>query len=189
VRAAFVLFLVAAPALAQENTPELCRDGIDNDGDGWIDCADAECQQLPQCARVYPQQPVYPRMYPPPPPQMYPPPPPAMTYPVPAPEPHYGLPTGISGAVLLVAGVGMLAGSAGPWIQANCHSGDPILLTGSGCSDDGARDVGIVLSVLGSTALLTGVIMTPLGFSQYANWRRWKAGRVNMTGRGLRVTF
>jgi hypothetical protein len=181
------LFLVAAPALAQENTPELCRDGADNDGDGFIDCADPECQQLPQCARAYPQQyvPRYAPVYP----QMYPPPPPPMTYPVPAPEPKYGLPTGISGAVLLVAGVGMLAGSAGPWIQANCHSGDPILLSGSGCSDDGARDVGVVLSVLGATALLAGVIMTPLGFSQYANWRRWKAGRVNMTGQGLRVTF
>lgn len=32
---------------AQENTALLCADGIDNDGDGLIDCADEQCQNLP----------------------------------------------------------------------------------------------------------------------------------------------
>jgi hypothetical protein len=182
---AFVIALCASgAALAQvENTPERCRDGIDNDGDGLIDCADQDCQSLPQCAAVYSQprytQPTY----------LPPPAPPPYSYGVPAPEPRFGLPTGIAGGVLVVAGLGMLFGSAGPWIQANCHGGDPILLTGSGCDDDGARDVGVVLVVIGATALIAGVVMTPVGFSQYANWRRWRAGHVNVSGRGLRIAF
>ena len=37
-----------APELsAQENTAFLCSDGIDNDGDGLIDCEDGECETLP----------------------------------------------------------------------------------------------------------------------------------------------
>lgn len=33
--------------LCQENSPLLCSDGIDNDGDGNIDCMDNECGDLP----------------------------------------------------------------------------------------------------------------------------------------------
>lgn len=29
---------------------EICGDGIDNDGDGWIDCRDITCEWLPECA-------------------------------------------------------------------------------------------------------------------------------------------
>jgi hypothetical protein len=29
--------------------PERCLDGKDNDGDGQIDCDDADCQRLPVC--------------------------------------------------------------------------------------------------------------------------------------------
>lgn len=39
-------FLIYATALAQENTSLLCADGIDNDGDGLIDCADPDCAEL-----------------------------------------------------------------------------------------------------------------------------------------------
>ncbi|MEM1321384.1 MAG: gliding motility-associated C-terminal domain-containing protein [Bacteroidota bacterium] len=47
----FLLFLLllCAPLflLAQESTAVLCSDGIDNDGDGLIDCMDQECVSLP----------------------------------------------------------------------------------------------------------------------------------------------
>lgn len=33
--------------MAQENNPLACSDGIDNDGDGLIDCLDGECESLP----------------------------------------------------------------------------------------------------------------------------------------------
>ena len=31
-----------------------CIDGIDNDNDGLIDCADPDCQDQPPCARIVP---------------------------------------------------------------------------------------------------------------------------------------
>jgi len=39
--------LILNIAFAQENTPISCSDGIDNDGDGTIDCLDSECMTLP----------------------------------------------------------------------------------------------------------------------------------------------
>ncbi len=44
-----ILFLFILPAIvfAQENNSLTCSDGIDNDNDGFIDCEDTDCQQLP----------------------------------------------------------------------------------------------------------------------------------------------
>jgi len=39
----------AVDAGGPENTPAACSDGVDNDGDGDIDCADSECQGLAVC--------------------------------------------------------------------------------------------------------------------------------------------
>ncbi len=39
-----------AEIIINENTPALCGDGIDNDGDGQIDCADADCGCNNSCA-------------------------------------------------------------------------------------------------------------------------------------------
>lgn len=56
------LFLIAVLSMAaceeesggesagNENTPVLCEDHADNDGDGAVDCADAECSGLEVCA-------------------------------------------------------------------------------------------------------------------------------------------
>lgn len=41
------LFTLNLVATAQENDPMECSDGIDNDGDGLIDCADSQCDNLP----------------------------------------------------------------------------------------------------------------------------------------------
>ncbi len=49
-RLTFILFLLATSVLltqAQENNALLCSDGIDNDGDGLIDCDDDECVSIP----------------------------------------------------------------------------------------------------------------------------------------------
>lgn len=37
------------PGLDDENTPGACSDGIDNDGDGQIDCLDGDCAGLAPC--------------------------------------------------------------------------------------------------------------------------------------------
>ena len=47
--AAFVLGPGVALGADTENTPEACQDKKDNDGDGWIDCSDEECQPFAFC--------------------------------------------------------------------------------------------------------------------------------------------
>ena len=42
-----LLMLLPLTLLGQENTGILCGDGIDNDGDGFIDCEDSDCDNLP----------------------------------------------------------------------------------------------------------------------------------------------
>ena len=51
----------APPVLVQENTLESCRDGVDNDSDGHVDCADQDCEIYSMC--------VEPEAAPPPPPR------------------------------------------------------------------------------------------------------------------------
>lgn len=41
------LFTLTLTTTAQENDKFECADGIDNDGDGFIDCEDSQCQNLP----------------------------------------------------------------------------------------------------------------------------------------------
>ena len=45
--AIIILTLLSFLSIAQENNSILCSDGIDNDGDGLIDCLDSECANLP----------------------------------------------------------------------------------------------------------------------------------------------
>jgi hypothetical protein len=193
----------APPAAGAESTPEACADGVDNDGDGYVDCADQDCARFPQCGgpgAPPPPPPTYqpgtpPPTYPPPPPTYPPPPPtyqpPAPTYQPPAPTyvppsapmvsnepPPFGLVTGVIGGGLLLAGLGMLGGSASWWTAADCKSGDYDPVTGLGsmgsCRNYSARDTAVVLDVLGGVFFVVGVIMTPIGFSQYGNYLRWK---------------
>jgi hypothetical protein len=59
-----VALTAAAPAFAQgpnaatvpqaENTRAACTDGVDNDGDGHLDCADQDCQDFTFCAQAQP---------------------------------------------------------------------------------------------------------------------------------------
>lgn len=39
----------ACPELVQENTLAGCRDGVDNDADGHLDCADQDCEIYAMC--------------------------------------------------------------------------------------------------------------------------------------------
>lgn len=50
-----LLVLICLPAFlcAQENSAILCGDGIDNDGDGLIDCEDSDCQNLSNLGCAY----------------------------------------------------------------------------------------------------------------------------------------
>jgi hypothetical protein len=196
---------IPPPPVSTESTPEACADGVDNDADGFIDCADQDCQRLPQCAQQLPptpQAPVYQQPPPPgyPPPNSYPPPNgyaqpgyaqpgyaqpgyappvyqpvPAYTQPASTEPPTFGLVTGIVGGVLLVTGLAMLLGSAQAWNAANCHNAGDLIDPGRlSCADYAQRDTGIALDVVGAIMLVTGVVMTPVGFSQYGRYRKWK---------------
>lgn len=61
--------LVAQAQGVPENTAAACRDGVDNDGDGHVDCQDQDCGEFVGCnaeAGVYPPRlPYDPRRYPP----------------------------------------------------------------------------------------------------------------------------
>ncbi len=63
-----------APA-GEENTAPLCANGIDDDADGTIDCADPDCSAVPACSVL-------------PPPTPPPPPPPPVPQPIPIPVPQ-----------------------------------------------------------------------------------------------------
>ncbi len=43
----FIVVLLSSKLCSQENSFLLCADGIDNDGDGLVDCEDEECYNLP----------------------------------------------------------------------------------------------------------------------------------------------
>lgn len=47
------LLLVSTLALAQVSSPEICNNGIDDDGDGLIDCYDSDCVNFSGCAGGY----------------------------------------------------------------------------------------------------------------------------------------
>lgn len=44
-----IVFFISANVLAQENTALLCTNGVDDDGDGLIDCYDNDCSDLTIC--------------------------------------------------------------------------------------------------------------------------------------------
>jgi len=35
------------------DTDEICHDGVDNDGDGWLDTRDADCHQFEPASRLF----------------------------------------------------------------------------------------------------------------------------------------
>jgi len=45
--------LAARAQLSTENTKQACTDGVDNDGDGRVDCADQDCWDLLICAPAH----------------------------------------------------------------------------------------------------------------------------------------
>ncbi|MTI21971.1 hypothetical protein E1176_13140 [Fulvivirga sp. RKSG066] len=49
----FLLMLMATSATAQEACGSTCGDGIDNDGDGFIDCFDSDCASCTECDGFY----------------------------------------------------------------------------------------------------------------------------------------
>src|SRR5690348_5715315 len=133
-----VLVLALGPAIAHaqpmpEASPQACHDGVDNDGNGYVDCNDPNCQ--PYCQQQYPQQ------YPPGQYQQQPYPP---QYQQPYGQPVYGQPQPvyvqpvymqprpprsgigmiIAGAVLLGLGVIFIVVSVPLWIDA-CNNAGP----------------------------------------------------------------
>ncbi len=48
-----VLLLAITAAFSQENTTAKCSNGVDDDGDGFIDCYDSDCTNLAVCDGTY----------------------------------------------------------------------------------------------------------------------------------------
>jgi len=59
-----LVIVLAAPgvalAISAENTPAACKDGEDNDGDGFVDCSDQDCSALVFCVGAAPVAPAAP---------------------------------------------------------------------------------------------------------------------------------
>lgn len=53
-----LIFFWSVTVFSQENTPGACSDGIDNDGDGLIDCYDGDCQGVGECEDFFFNPPV-----------------------------------------------------------------------------------------------------------------------------------
>jgi hypothetical protein len=171
-----VASLTFAPALAHaqyvpENTPETCADGIDNDGNGYVDCYDPSCRTLPQCQ---PQQPQYappPPQYAPPPPQYYqqqpyqpvyvPPPPPR--------QPSNGLGDIIVGSIFLPMGLILLGTSTILWDACNVRTS-----TNIACFDRGEAWGALTMDIFGAGFLIIGAILLPIGIVKAVKYNKWK---------------
>jgi hypothetical protein len=173
-----------AQAVQPENTPEACSDRVDNDGDGFVDCMDQDCQRLAVCqapqGTVQPP-PGYPPPPPPPPPTYYVPPPPQpympMVNPATLPPPN-GVGQVIAGSVFLGVGVGLLAGGA--WLyddSAYCVATLNRCTTaaGVGYTDKSVEFAsGVSLLVIGSAMTVVGAIFIPVGIIKMGRYNRWK---------------
>jgi len=205
----------AAGAGGPENTPAACSDGVDNDGNGCIDCYDPGCRQFcpppPQYAPPPPQYapppqypppqyapppqyppPQYPPQYPPP--QYYAPPPPPMYAPAPyVPPPPRAPSTGlgllITGIIFVPLGLGMLGGGV-DLLGSNTSCNDAFG-SSTGC---GNLAGGAVLVTLGSVFSIMGLIFIPAGAVQLAKYSKWKREhqpmvKVSPSLTGLKMTF
>lgn len=164
-----------------ENNPQACHDGYDNDGNGYVDCSDPQCQ--PFCQQQYappPQQYAPPPQYPQqPPPQYYAPPPPPPYY---APPPRFNYaanippPTGlgqlIAGSILLPLGIIFIAVSVPLWNDAcNVQFGCVDALSPGYAEAMGA----LWLDVVGVVFVIAGLVLIPIGAARYGRYRRWRA--------------
>ncbi len=182
-----------------ENSYQACRDGIDNDGNGYVDCNDAACAQFcqPQPQQVAPPPqyapppPQYQQQPPPnyPPPQQYAPPPsyPPPQYAPPPPPPNYyarpvyvverpprnGIAQIVTGFVLLPIGIIFVAVSAKLWND-GCGSPGSTCFDFPGSSDYDNASGALVLDLIGIPFIIAGIILIPVGFARYARYQEWK---------------
>jgi hypothetical protein len=133
-KAALILLMMATPAwAAPENTKQACTDGVDNDGDGHVDCGDQDCWDLTLCANMAPGTPL-----------------PG------APSPRKsGTTKLVLGAILLPLGVIIAAASAGPFVAAAGADSNSTRyqLYGVGGAMDG---VGLIGMAAGTALLAVG---------------------------------
>ncbi|HZS39736.1 MAG TPA: hypothetical protein VFF06_23045 [Polyangia bacterium] len=176
-----MLVLALGPAVAEaqpmpENNPQACHDGVDNDGNGYVDCYDQQC--APFCQQGYGQPPPqYGQPYgqPPPPPQYYAaPPPPPPVYVIRPRAPSSGLGALVTGAILLPLGIIFVAVSIPLWNSA-CGAGSFCANDPLGHPDDYNNAVGAaILDVIGVPFIIAGLILIPVGAARYARFRRWR---------------
>jgi len=185
-----------------ENTPQACSDRIDNDGDGYVDCYDADCAAI--CRQMQQQNaPPPPPGYPPndgyaPPPPVYVAPPPVYYAPRPVyVQPMYvqpmvltprpGIGTIVTGFVFLGLGVGMLG--SGAWMVNRACSGNSFggSFSGGSCFDATGSDYGYawggtILITFGAIFSIMSLILIPVGFVQQARYNKWVQQRQNRRG-------
>jgi hypothetical protein len=186
--------LAVGPRLAYaqpmpESSPAACADGLDNDGNGYVDCNDPGC--APYCQQQY-APPGYPQGAPPPgyapgypPPAypqypQYPPPgyaPPPTVYVQPQPvfvrPPPRGVGQIVAGAILLPIGVLMIAMSGILWSQA-CAAGHTCTDSYGSGSDYDKATTALALDIVGVPFVLVGLILIPVGLARRARYNEWK---------------
>jgi hypothetical protein len=170
-----MVVLAAGPGIAHaqgypETTPEACSDRVDNDGDGFVDCYDADCRGFAFCQQPPPPPQYQPAYQPPPPPPNYYAPRPVYNYV--APPPPKGVADVIVGFIMLGLGLGFGIGSYPLW---------DVAFSGSGLFSSSTKTnylIGaIILDIFATGMLIVGVILVPSGFGKMARYKEWKARR------------
>jgi hypothetical protein len=211
-----MLALALGPGVAEaqpmpENNPQACHDGVDNDGNGYVDCNDQQC--APFCQQQYQQPPPGYQQPPPgyqqpppgyqqPPPGYYQQPPPGYYAPPPPPAyppgynyaanipPPSGLGQLITGSILLPLGIVFIIVSVPLWNDACGPSSDQF-----GCvnalSPGYAEAIGALwLDLIGVVFVIAGLVMIPIGAARYGRYRRWRSqhGFALYDGHGLTIS-
>jgi hypothetical protein len=169
--------LARAQGVGPENTLGACRDGVDNDGNGLVDCYDPGCAQFCQQQPQQPPPGYYQQQPPPgyqqPPPGYYQQQPPVYYQPVyvaPPPPPRplgRGIADIIVGFSFIVIGAVLAGASTVLWYNDGYYSADNIWY------QNGAYVAGgVVMDILGVALFVAGCIMVPVGFVKEAKWHR-----------------
>jgi hypothetical protein len=174
-----MLVLALGPGVAgaqpmPENNPQACHDGVDNDGNGYVDCYDQQCAPFCQPQQQYAPPP---QQYQQPPPQQYQQPPPGYGQPYGQPPPiapSTGLGALVTGAILLPLGIIFIAISVPLWND-GCGAGHYCFDDAFFHSSDYNNAAGaLALDLLGIPFVIVGLILLPIGAAKYARYRRWR---------------
>lgn len=174
-----IVVLALGPGVARaqtggaESSPEACQDRVDNDGDGYVDCYDADCRAHPFCQQAAPapapEAVPAPPPYPPPPgygqPTYYAPPQHPVFVPPPRP-PSTGVGELVVGSIFLPVGALLIGTSFILWEDASFSTPSSFRYANAW----GA----VFMDIFGAAFLTMGAIFIPVGIVKMAKYSRWK---------------